>query len=426
MMKAQPAFTRTTPLFTGTTTLLPCQLCLLNAGRLEHGNRKYLSARPTPKQYCTRRHDDKVTTMSRSSYQKQSPTTHDILRALAEARVPRRLFLATTLSFVHCGSSVCLPAEADELESTTTSLMTRLTLPAPGEPRPQTRGGFLQLLNYVFGETSMSSDLYYPAWFAGVWDTTSTLRAVGAPAGYKLFGRPGAYEQAMNDIDSSIVYKSRFIRARRGGGGDDDDDKLVSVADRVYTVGAIAEATMGLGSVLQCTEVSNNDHVAGDLNLTVRPGQADGRVFVVGLTMRARAQQRGKLPSVLGKGLRRDGGNVFDNINNKEEAVEGLWVSETVRQEVRRGDEDGNEIMRRGGNNNNNTMLVKDVETTTVYMVPKAVRKDGLDKVTTEIRAWQRTCSYLDRGDLKATDARGRPIDVRWYELQYKRPKPVS
>lgn len=265
------------------------------------------------------------------------------------------------------------------------------------------------MLNTVLGETSMSSDLYYPDWFSGLWETTSTLRAVGAPAGYKLFGRSGAYEQAINDIDRSITYKSRFIHT--------SSNKALSVADRGYNVAAIAEASMGSGSVLQCTETLNSDNVVGDLTLTVRPSQADGHVFVVGLKMKARTQQRGNVPLVLGKGLRPDGGSVFERTTNEsyERNETALWVSETVRQEVRRGDEE-NEL--RGSN-----ILVKDVETTTVYIVPQSVTTERDD--VTEIRAWQRTCSYLDRGDLKATDARGRPVDVRWYELQYKRRRPV-
>lgn len=39
-------------------------------------------------------------------------------------------------------------------------------------------------------------DIYYPDYFAGVWNTESTLVSVTCPAGYKLFGRPGSYENA--------------------------------------------------------------------------------------------------------------------------------------------------------------------------------------------------------------------------------------
>lgn len=38
------------------------------------------------------------------------------------------------------------------------------------------------------------SDIFYPEYFTGLWQTESTLLAVECPAGYKLFGRPGSFE----------------------------------------------------------------------------------------------------------------------------------------------------------------------------------------------------------------------------------------
>lgn len=425
MMKAQPAFT-------GTTCLLPCyrQFGPTTSTWTGHANGRNISSHSSLLKKHTLRHGGNTTTltMSWSCSQKQRPSHdnhHTLSILLGDARIPRRLFITSlSAALVSSGSlTVNNKANADELDSTTTtSLRTRLTLSAPGEPRAQPRGPFQALLNTVLpgsSEPSMTADLYYPVWFSGTWETTSTLRAVAAPAGYKLFGRAGAYEQAISEIDHSMTYKTRFIRS--------SDKALFSVADRGYNVATIAEATMGAGSVLQCTETSSgssssDDNVVGDLSLTVRPSQADGRVFAVRLKIKARAQQRlDDVPLVLGKGLRPDGGNVFEKGSSDDESEERetLWVSETVRQEVRRGEEEeeGNEM--RGGNN---SMLVKNVETTTVYIVPKSVSMTkGREEETTEIRAWQRTCSYLDRGELRATDARGRPVDVRWYELQYKR-----
>lgn len=39
-------------------------------------------------------------------------------------------------------------------------------------------------------------DIFYPDYFAGVWETESKLISVMCPAGYKLFGRPGSFESA--------------------------------------------------------------------------------------------------------------------------------------------------------------------------------------------------------------------------------------
>lgn len=47
-------------------------------------------------------------------------------------------------------------------------------------------------------------DLFYPDYFAGVWDTESKLISVTCPAGYKLFGRPGSFESAQHV--SALLY----------------------------------------------------------------------------------------------------------------------------------------------------------------------------------------------------------------------------
>lgn len=61
-------------------------------------------------------------------------------------------------------------------------LVIRLSRQSPGRPNGD-----------MFGD-----DLFYPNYFAGVWKSKSTLKAVASPAGYKLFGRPGSYEAAVD------------------------------------------------------------------------------------------------------------------------------------------------------------------------------------------------------------------------------------
>lgn len=49
-----------------------------------------------------------------------------------------------------------------------------------------------------------AKDLFYPDHFLGAWTVRSTLLSVQCPAGYKLFGRPGSFEDVQK---VSVVYK---------------------------------------------------------------------------------------------------------------------------------------------------------------------------------------------------------------------------
>jgi len=58
----------------------------------------------------------------------------------------------------------------------------------------------------------LSPDVVYPSWFEGTWDSASTTKSVYAPLGVDLFGGEGMWEKANKDVDSTINYKSKFMR----------------------------------------------------------------------------------------------------------------------------------------------------------------------------------------------------------------------
>ena len=237
-----------------------------------------------------------------------------------------------------------LPTHADAAPSNAVDLRTRYLQRAPGRLATQWRVAELEL----------------PPWCKGTWMATSTLRSITAPAGYKLFGRTGSYEAARDTIGQPLVYKARFLRS--GG---------LVVPDRAYNVACIAEAALGDGSVLSCSD--------DGARLSVRA--VDGSVCDVRLLPLARVAMRGMTPTD-------EGGDV-------------LYTAELVRQTVNVQLED----LR-------TQTSVKEVETITVWL------DNSSDDV---VQSLQRTATYLPRSDLRYVDAKGRPIDIRWYDVVYQR-----
>lgn len=209
---------------------------------------------------------------------------------------------------------------------------------------------------------SLREDIFYPKYFLGRWKVTSTLKSVSAPAGYKLFGRDGALEAVQQQVDQSpLVYDSRFIRAPGG--------KVIS--DRAYNTARIAAAAMGTDAVLDCVPSGINQ-----IGLSLRPNSAEGAIFAVVLSVLARdcVKSDGKF----------------------------LYVSELVRQSVRHG----------GETDLKTHSQVREIETSCLYSL-----NEGADFIA----AKQRTVSYLPRSDLHYADAKGRPVDIRNYDLVYNR-----
>lgn len=197
-----------------------------------------------------------------------------------------------------------------------------------------------------------------------------------------------------------LEYPTRFIKVGK---------RVIS--DRPFNVKAIAEASMGSSSVLDCIQPGNTPN---QLTTVIRPRESGGGIFQVKIKALARQQQEGPLVKAVGEGVAETGGPVL----SKEGAVSsvlgpqdstgvGLYTSEMVRQEVRLDTDDLRAVP-----------LIREIETTTLFVVK--------EKDDNCIQAWQKTSSYLTRSNLQYVDTRGRPVDVRWYQLKYTRqaPKP--
>lgn len=109
-----------------------------------------------------------------------------------------------------------------------------------------------------------SSDVMYPSWALGRWTASSTLRSVFAPAGEALFspGRNGteALRRARLEVGAPLDYEVRWRRP--------ENDVIV---DREFNVASISRATMGANAVQNAQE-DGPDH----LTIVLRPNGAPG------------------------------------------------------------------------------------------------------------------------------------------------------
>lgn len=155
---------------------------------------------------------------------------------------------------------------------------------------------------------------------------------------------------------------------------------------------------MGKSSVLSC------GHVRGDVDgivASVRPNNADGNVYNITARTLSRYEGYHTVPTslALSDGER---GALADALKLAgDEQV--LYTTETIRQRVV---PDNNDLRA--------MPLIKEIETTTVFLHEHTTN-------TNSFKTLQRTCTYLPKSDLRYPDARGRPVDVRWYFVEYTR-----
>jgi hypothetical protein len=136
----------------------------------------------------------------------------------------------------------------------------------------------------LFSPGYVYEDICYPSWFNGVWDTKSTTRQVVAPLGKKIFGGEAAYSNALNDVNRTINYESRFLD--RGHGE--------IIADRIFNIKSIGAEAMGKDaivdlkqrvgqSLLREDKVKYYNSLSKELNIAISPDAVRGDIFDVNL-----------------------------------------------------------------------------------------------------------------------------------------------
>lgn len=61
-----------------------------------------------------------------------------------------------------------------------------------------------------------SNDIYYPKWFEGKWNCNSTCVDIAAPLGNLSFGGSRAYERALLELNTSLIYNAKFRQEGQG------------------------------------------------------------------------------------------------------------------------------------------------------------------------------------------------------------------
>lgn len=226
-----------------------------------------------------------------------------------------------------------------------------------------------------------SPDVYYPSYFNGKWFSTSKAVSVLAPLGEDIFGL-AAYKAAEKDIGTVLNYVSKFKP-------DLQQNSEFSIADRLYNVESIAQASMGENSVV---DDKQNSQLTKLLHLTVAPNGSNGQSFDINLVPTDRLYSTPSMTSMKG--------DYFECMEQSTQEVLAVVPKEVELTSGRP------------------PALRKDVETITLY---KKVSDDL-------IIAKQRTATYLSSKDPRfklalARDPRVKDVavDVRLYDVTYKR-----
>lgn len=221
------------------------------------------------------------------------------------------------------------------------------------------------------------TDVFYPSYFTGVWNVDSKTTEIQAPCGVLLFGGNRTYDRAQTEVNTSLRYKARFVTAEPSN----------SIADREYNVVEIAKAAMGTNAVLNVPLATPNK-----ISVVLSPNGANQILTADLLTLNRRAEV----------------------INDCE-----FHCSEVVRQVIAPAKQQQQPSP-------TNLMapppprLLKEIETASLY---RAIRDS--DGMVRQIKCRQRSATFLlpSQQDPMANQAweatRGRPIDVRFYDVVY-------
>jgi hypothetical protein len=250
-------------------------------------------------------------------------------------------------------------------------------------------------------------DIYYPSWFAGTWQVRSVCTDIMAPCDTVLFGGETKYQNAQKDISKPILYESRFlpvmtVPSPSSSVETKDDDTGVCIADREFNVVSIAKATMGNASIVNvATSTPNRLSVllalGGGSGSSGDGGSSNtgggGGLIQADLITLHRRQER------------------IDNTRfDCAEAVQEVVSYPKSSSSSSAGPLPG-------------PMILKQIETASLY---RLVQPPGNNK-NMIIQCRQRSATFLlpsqkDPVALRLWQmARGRPIDVRFYDVTYSR-----
>jgi len=221
------------------------------------------------------------------------------------------------------------------------------------------------------------ADIIYPDWFRGTWDVYSETTSVEAPCGVPLFGGNSTFAAAKREIGASnaLQYRARFIEGSAG-----------TIADREFNVREIVKQAMGENAV-QDVSLATPDK----FSCLLSPAGA-GQVLSVDLL----------------------------TLDRRQEKIDGknFHCAEVVRQVVAPINQNKPQMTPLPPQQpSSKTVLLKEIETASLYTLEDE----------NKLRCVQRSATFLlpSQQDPLAQQlwqmSRGRPIDVRFYDVTYTR-----
>ena len=228
------------------------------------------------------------------------------------------------------------------------------------------------LTNSIIRNTTLLLSL---SWLEGSWNVTSVTTDVQAPCGVLLFGGNSTYDNAQKEIGTALHYPCRFLSI---------DGNVV--ADREFNVKSIARVALGTNSVVDVSLSSPNK-----FSCLLAPSGSPS-LLTVDLIVLKRRQE---------------------TIN-----ATTFHCSEVVREIV--SPVLGGAAVEASQGQSSSSPLLKEIETTSFYtLVSRAAT------ATPEVHCRQRSATFVvpSQQNLMAMKlwelSRGRPVDVRFYDVIY-------
>jgi hypothetical protein len=238
------------------------------------------------------------------------------------------------------------------------------------------------------------------SWLDGVWDVHSVIKDVQAPCGIALFGGNATFTKAKNEIGTSLDYSSRFIRSAATT-NDDNNSNYKVIADREYNVKSIAKVALGENSVINVATATPNK-----FSCLLAP-KGSPTLLTVDLIVLNRRQEN---PPIASSSSSTESGKPAAGV---VVAPTTFDCAEVVREIVSPVDEKTGRPL-----SQQSPPILKEIETISMY-------RYNPDK--DEVYCQQRSAAFLLPSNenpisMKMWQAsQGRAIDVRFYDVTYKR-----
>lgn len=241
------------------------------------------------------------------------------------------------------------------------------------------------------------ADVFYPSYFKGLWDVSSKTTSVQAPCGIVLFGGNLTYTKATKEVEQGLplLYKARFVPMTTS---DRSSTSLNIIADREFNIPEIANAAMGSKTVMDIPYATPNK-----VSIILAPYGSNQIYSADLLTLSRRSEYINPLEFHTSEVVRQI---IAPVTNGSRYSISNPTIVSSI-------------------NSSPSSKLLKEIETISLYKVLDTDTNGNANR----IECVQRSATFLlpsqqDPIAYKMWEVtRGRPIDVRFYNVTYNRAK---